>query len=69
MAELKIYKSLINGIGNDKFKAEFGRGRFSFISWYSLQPYIEHMCNKDVNEKIDGIKIDEKGIHIKISKK
>lgn len=68
MAELKIYKSLTKGINDGEFKSEFGRGRHSFISWDSLRPYIEHLCSKDRNEKIDGLKIDEKGIHIKISK-
>ncbi len=68
-AEIKIYKSLIENISDEKFKSEFGRGVHSTkVSWIKLVPYIEHIVGKRVNEEIVGIKIDEQGVTVKFEK-
>lgn len=68
-AEVKIYKSLIENITDEKFKSEYGRGIHSTkVSWGKLVPYIEHIVGKRIHEEITGIKIDEQGITVKFEK-
>lgn len=69
MAELKIFKSLDARKSNEKFKSEFGQGVISFVSWDRLIPYLNQSVDKKVEEQIEGIKVDEKGIHVKLVKK
>lgn len=69
MAEQKIFKSLVPNKTNDKFKAEFGQGVISFVSWDRMLPHIGHLVDRKVDEAIEGIKITEDGIHVKIVKK
>lgn len=68
MADLKIYKSLTQGVSDEKFKSEFGRGTVSFVSWERLRPYIEHSVGKKIDERIAGIKIDESGVTVRFEK-
>jgi len=67
-AEVKIYKSLIDDISDEKFKSEFGRGVRSSVSWERLLPYIEHAVGKRLHEEVVGIKIDEKGVTVKFER-
>ncbi len=68
MGEVKFYKSLDEKISDDKFKAEFGNGIISFVSWSRILPYIEHAIGKKITEKVGGIKVDQKGISVKFEK-
>jgi len=68
MADIKIYKSLTQGMSNDKFKSEYGKGVIGYVSWERLRPYIENSIAKKLDEKIVGIKIDEEGIHVNLRK-
>jgi len=69
MVDLKLYKSLIQNVSNDKFKNEYGRGTISYVSWERLQPYIEHAVGKNPDEIVVGLKIDETGIHVRFERK
>lgn len=68
MAVVKFYKSLSENISDDKFKAEFGNGTISFVSWNRILPYIEHAIGKNNSEKVEGIKVDQNGISVKFEK-
>jgi len=68
MGKIKIFKSLDEQTTDDKFKGSFGLGTIQYVSWETIMPYVEHCITKDVNDKVEGIKIDEKGIHVKIVK-
>jgi hypothetical protein len=68
MAENKVYKSLVKQKTNERLKSEFGQGVISFVSWERIQPHLEMCVDKKPDETIEGIKIDDAGIHVKIVK-
>lgn len=69
MPEKKLFKSLSDRVNDETFKNTFGKGTICFISWERFQPYIEHCVDRKVGEFVEGIKVDEKGIHVKVIKK